>query len=342
MSLQAASLGRFWLGPQTARGIAATGTYYPMKANMINVGGQQLTTNVGQLVGGSFMPGDSVKTAAFSGGSLVMPPALDDYIGWLLYSFAGSVSSVNNGDSTYTHYFPQAADSTAPTKYLTARRSVPGTAVMYEQMIDMIPARMMFGFTPGEFTTLRADLLGRTPSNPDGSAWSFSGAKGQSSIPIGCSGTFELPDGTPVETSSAVQLDLQNIVPNIQDVLTLGSYYPFDFPVLGRNITVSFQHLWETKDLYTSMYYSGGTWNLDLYNTTLDFEVESNGYITGSLPYKLRFYGANVQWQCQPLELRGGDLVRLQMVGTVAAATSGFDWYLALTNGTATYAWPGT
>lgn len=342
MSLQAASLGKFWLGPQTARGIAATATYNPMKANMVNVGGQQLTTNVGQLVGGNFMPGDSVKTAAFSGGSLVMPPPLDDYIGWLLYAFAGSASSVDNGDGTYTHYFPEGADSTAPTKYLTGRRSVPGAAVMYEQMIDLVPARMMFGFTPGEFTTLRSDLIGRTPSNPDGGAWSFTGAKGQSSIPIGCSGTFELPDGTAVETSSAVQLDLQNIIPNIQDVLTLGSYYPFDFPVLGRNITVSFQHLWETKTLYESMYYTGGSWNLDLYNTDLDFEVESNGYITGALPYKLKFYGQNVQWQCQPLELRGGDLVRLQMVGTVAAADSGHDWYLALTNGTSSYSWPGT
>jgi len=339
MSLQAASLGRFWLGPQTAKGSAAS-TFYGFKANMINVAPSQMTRNVGNLVGGAFLPGDSIKTAAWSGGSLVMPPPLENYIGWLFYAFAGSVSSVDNGDSTYTHYFPSGADSTAPEKYLSARRSVPGAAVLYEQMIDLTVQRMLFSLTPGEFSTLRADLIGRTPSNPDGSGWSFT-SEGQTSIPIACSGHFEMPDGSAVETSTAVTLDLSNVVPGLQDVLTVGSYYPFDFPVLGRALTITFSHLWESKTLYDQLYYSAGAWSPTLYSSSLDMEVESGGMITGSLPYKLKFYAPNVQWECQPLELRGGELVRMQMTGTVADYSSaGHDWYLALTNGTATYTWP--
>lgn len=343
MSLQAGTLGRVWLGGQTAKGTAAT-TYFGYKANIVQLAPIQITRNVGQLVGGTLLPGDSVKAGVMAGGALVMPPALESNLGVLLYAFAGSVSSVDNADGTYTHYFPSGTDSTAPGKYLTARRSVPGTSTLYEQLEDLVPYRMLFGLTPGEFTTLRAEFMGRLPKSPDGSGWSYS-AEGQSSIPIGCAGHFELPDGTAVETSAAVQLELASGIPNPQDVFTLGSYYPFDFPVLSRNITVSFTHLYETKTLYDNLHYDGsGDWETALYSSSLDVEVQSTGYITGSLPYKLKFYAPNVQWELRnPVELRGGDLIRMDMVGTVAAATSGStDWYLALTNGVSSYAWPPT
>lgn len=338
MSLQAASLGRFWLGPQTAKGTAAT-TYYGFKANVIENSPIQLTRNVGQLVGGNLLPGDSVKTAAWSGGSVVMPPPLDDYIGWLFYAFAGSVSTITNGDSTYTHVFPDGADDTAPEKYLTARRSIPGASVLYEQMQDQVVSRLQFGFTPGEFATLRAELMGLEPSNPDGSGWSFS-AKGQSSIPVSCLGSFEMPEGTAVSTSTAVTLDMVNITPGPQDVLVVGSYWPVDFPVLGRAITITMTHLWETKDLYSSMWYSGGSWTPAIYSSSVDVTVQSPGYITGSIPYTLKFYAQNVQWEANPVPLRGGDLVRMEMRGIMADAESGDDWTLQLQNGTASYTWP--
>jgi hypothetical protein len=338
MSLQSGSLGRFWLGAQTAKGSAAS-TYYGFKANMVDVSPGQDYRDIGQLVGGSLLPGGSIKTAAWSSGGLVMPPPLDDYIGWLLYAFAGSVSTVDNGDSTYSHYFPSGADSTAPGKYLTARRSVPGTDTLYEQMEDLVPTRLLWGLTPGEFTTLRADLVGRTPSNPDGSGWSYS-AKDETSVPISCKGAFELPNGTEVETSAAVTMEMVNIVPNLREVLTLGSYYPFDFPVLGRAISVSFSHLWETKDLYVSNYFSAGDWSPTVYSSSLDLYVQSPGNITGSVPYELRFYAPSVDWRCQPVPLAGGELIRMNMVGTVTDYSSGYDWWLMIKNGTANYTWP--
>lgn len=342
MSLQAGTLGRLWLGGQSAKGTAAT-TYFGFKANLVQLAPVQITRNIGQLVGGSLLPGDSIKAGVMSGGAVVMPPSLESNIGVLLYAFAGSVSSVDNGDGTYTHYFPSGADSTAPAKYLTARRSVPGTSTLYEQLEDLVVYRLQLGLTPGEFSTLRAEFMGRTPSTPDGSGWTWTG-EGQTSIPIGCKGHFELPDGTAVETSAAVQLELANGIPNPQDVFTLGSYYPFDFPVLSRNLQISFTHLWETKTLYSSLHYSGTDWSSTLYSSSLDVEVQSTGYVTGSLPYKLQFYAPNVQWELRnPVELRGGDLIRMEMVGTVADYSgAGSDWYLALTNGEASYAWPPT
>ena len=238
MSLQSATLGKIWLGPQTAKGSAAS-TYYGWKANMVDVAPNQMTRNIGQMVGGSLVPQGSVKTAAWSGGAMVCPPPLDDYIGWLLYAFAGSVSSVDNGNSTYAHYFPSGADDTAPAKYLTARREVPATSALYEQFEDQVPYRLLLGVAAGEFATMRAEMAGRTPSEPDGSGWTYT-TKDQTSVPVACKGHFELPDDTALNTVNGVTLDMTNIIPPVGQVLTVGNYYPYDFPVLGRQITLTF------------------------------------------------------------------------------------------------------
>ena len=343
MALQSATLGRFWLGAQTAKGSVSTqnsGNLYAFKANLVDVAPAQMVRNVGQLVGGSFLPGGSIKTAAWSGGAMVCPPPLESSIGWLLHAFAGTVSTTDNGDSTYTHAFPSAADDTAPAKYLTARRQIPAGTTLYEQMLDQVPYRLLFAFAPGEYATMRAEMIGRTFTSETAPGWTFANAEDEDSVPIACKGHFELPDATPVTTATGVSLELVNIIPPLQRVLTVGNYYPIDFPVLGRALTVSFSHLWEDKTLYESLYYSTGEWNPVQYSSSFELEVQSPGFITGALPYKLNFYGQTVDWSCQPLRLAGGDLVEMQMTGTVVDSSSGSDWYLALTNGASDYAWP--
>jgi hypothetical protein len=339
MSLQSGSLGRFWLGPQTAKGTAAT-TYYGFKGNMIDLAPQQMTRNIGQLVGGSYLPGGSVKTAAFGGGSIVMPPALDDYIGWLLYAFAGSVTS-NDLTDYHEHYFPSGADDTAPGKYLTGRRSIPGTATEYEQMEDLVPTRITLGLTPGEFATLRMDLLGRTISAPDGSSWTYAAKNPEDSCPIVCKGGLEMPDGTGLATATGATLDLVNVVPDLRQVLVVGDYYPFDFPVLTRAITLTYTNLYETNDLYANFYWSGTAWTPVVYSTSLDVYVESPDDISGaSEPYELKVWASDVDWQCEPLRLAGGELIGMQVVGAVTDAANGHDWYFRLRNATSEYDWP--
>jgi hypothetical protein len=269
-----------------------------------------------------------------------MPPPLDDYVGWLFHAFAGSASSVDLGDSTYNHYFPESTDDQAVSKYLTARRKVPATTTdLYEQMLDQVVYRLLFGFTPGEYATLRAEMIGRKPTKPDGSGWSFS-AKDETSVPIVCKGEFQLPDATDVETANGITLDMTNIIPDLRRMLVAGDYYPYDFPIQGRAITVAFSHLWEDADLYASLYYSGTDWNPVIYSSSFRVMVQSPGFITGAIPYELEFKAENVDWSCQPVALRGGDLVEMAMVGTIAAAGgTGHDWWLRLRNGTANYTW---
>lgn len=339
MSLQSGSLGKVWFGPQVAKETPAT-TYYGFKGNAVDLAPGQLFRNVGPLVGGSFLPGGSIKTAAFGGGGIVMPPSLDDFIVWLLYAFAGTCTSNDMGDSTYEHVMPSGADSSAPGKYLTGRRMIPGTANQYEQMEDLVPTRILLGITPGEYVTMRYEAIGRTISAPDGSAWTYT-PKNEVSVPIACRGGLELPDGSSLATATGATLELVNVVPDLRRVLVVGSYYAYDFPVTARAITLSFTHLYETKTLYENFYWNGTAWQPSIYSTSMDVYVQSPGDITGAaLPYQLKLWASNVDWSCEPIGLVGGDLVEMRITGTVAAAASGFDWYFNVRNGTATYTWP--
>lgn len=340
MSLQSGSLGKVWFGPQTAKGTAAT-TFYGFKGNLFDVAPQQLTRNIGQLVGGSLLPGGSVKTAAFGGGSAVMPPPLENYIGWLLYAFAGSCSSDSTGVAAYRHRFPSGADSTAPGKYLTARRTIPGDTAEYEQLEDMVPTRITLGITPGEFATMRMDLLGRTISAPDGSGWAHSPENPEDSCPIACRGGLELPDGTSIATATGATLDMVNVVPDLRQVLVVGSYYPVDFPVLARNLTLTYTNLWEDNSIYANFYWSGTAWTPVVYSTTLDLYIDSPADMSGeSMGYRLGFYASNVDWECTPVRLAGGELIGMQVAGTVTDASAGWDWRMELFNLTASYTWP--
>jgi len=339
MALQTGTLGKFWFGPQIARETAAT-TFYAFRGNALDLAPGQQFRNIGPMVGGSFLPADSIKTAAFSGGGVTMPPILDDYLGWLLYAFTGSVTSNDMGDNSYEHYFPSGADSTAPTTYLTGRRQIPGGTVHYEQMEDLVISRMLFNLAGGEYVSARFDMMGRTITAPDGAAWVHT-PKGYDSVPISCRGGVELPDGSSLETASAATIEVVNVIPPINRVLTVGSYYPYDYPILTRNITFSFDHLYETDTLYELLYWNGTAWQPTIYSTTFDVYVQSASDITGaSDPYELKFWSANMEWTCEPLRLVGGDLILLRITGTMAAATSGFDWYVRLKNNTEEYVWP--
>jgi hypothetical protein len=336
MTLQTSLLGRAWLGEQSAKGTAAT-TFYGYKANLVGLTPQQALSNIGALVGGSLIRPGSIKTAAWSAGALIMPPALDDQIGWLFKAFAGSVSSVDNADSTYTHYFPSGADDTQPNLYLTARRKVPGTSALYEQMEDMRVYRLLFGFPAANYATLRAEFVGGTFSKPDGSGWTFSAAD-ETSVPVSSVGTFELPDSTVVSTERNTTVDITAVVPPLQQVQVGGSYFPYDFPVLERVVSIQFNYLWENPTLYNSLLYNGTDFEPVVYSSDFHVTVQSPGYITGALRYKLEFYAKAVDWTLTPIQLRGNGLIDCTLQGALKDSASGQDWYLAVTNGTADYA----
>jgi hypothetical protein len=335
MSLQTSLLGKAWLGLQSAKGTEAT-TLNGFKANLVGLSPQQALSNIGALVGGSLIRPGSIKTAAWSAGALIMPPSLAGQFGELLYGFAGSVSSVDNTDGTYTHYFPDGADDTQPTVLMTARRKVPGSSALYEQMIDMRCYRLLFNMPAANYATLRAEFVGGEFSNPDGASWTFS-AEDESSVPVTSLGTFELPDGTEVNTERGLTVDITSAVPPLQQVQVGGSYFPYDFPVLERVLTIQFTYLWENPTFYKQLLYNGTDFEPVVYTSDFHATVQSPGYVTGSIRYQLEIMAKNVTWTFTPVQLRGNNLIEFTVQGALKAAASGFDWYIALTNATDSY-----
>ncbi len=338
MQLQSGSLGRFWFGPQASKGSAAT-TFYGYRGQLVDLSPQEIIRNIGPVVGGGFLPGRSIKTGAFAAGAAVLPPAVKDKLGWLFYAFAGSVSSVDK-TGYYQHNFPAGADDSAPSKYLTARRKVPGTSALYEQMIDMVPTRILIGAVPGEYTTMRLEAIGCGFTSPEGSGWGYD-ADDEASVPVAVKGGVEIPDASTVSGVNSIQLELVNVVPDVRQVMVVGSYFPEDFPVLTRSIRATINMLWEARTFYDNFWYDGEAWQSEIYNTDLDIYIQTPQNIPGqSVPYELRLWAASVDWACMSPRLTPGDLIQFSIVGTLADAVSGYDWRITLQNDTDAYAWP--
>ena len=52
------------------------------------------------------------------------------------------------------------------------------------------------------------------------------------------------------------------------------------------------------------------------------------------------FKASQVDWTMTPVVLAGGDLVRVDIRGSISDYASTPDWYIAITNASATYTWP--
>lgn len=345
MSLHAAQLGGIGIFPQTAAGTEPTGSeYYWFRANAVDVGPQQIMRDLGALVGGTLLGEGMIKTGAFSGGRIVLPPPLKENLGWLLLAFAGAVVTVDN-TGNYTHFFPSntAGDITAPDKLVCIHKITPANTSIGEVLLDQTVSRIQLNVAGGEYVSMQIDFMGSEPSSDtvSGTGW-VPAVETAESVPVACCGSFELPDGSEIGTVQGVTIDLVNVIPGIRDVMIVGDYFPHSFPVLGRVINITWNHLVEADTLYQSIFYDTGAWTPVVYNTDVAVLVESAGDIpTQAVPYSLEFMAESVDWTATPIPLAGGDLVRLQVTGSVAdAGTAGVDWYLALTNAVASYTWP--
>jgi len=352
--MQSGTGGAFGFFPQTAVATEPTvDEYYWMEGNLVQPGPQQLVRNVGQTVGGSFLPARSLKTAAWSGGRLVLPPVMVGYLGWFFHAFAGSYSGVDNTDGTFTFTFPDSGlDNDPPAaRYLAFHKIIPvdGGGNFAETMLDQIPHTITLGCVPGELATCQMDFLGRSFSSEDdasGTGWTPGDYEDIGILPLITKGHFELPDGSAADNATGVTIELRNLIPDLRRVLVAGSYYPLGFPVMGRALTVSWTALWKNATLYKACYYNAsGAWNPSVYSTDLDILMESplDAYGTGlDLPMSLKFFGGQVEWEAEPISLQGGDLIEMRMTGTLTNTASGTDWYLALTNEQAVdyYDWP--
>jgi hypothetical protein len=255
--------------------------------------------DLGDLVGGGLLPGGQVKTGIFSGGRIIMPPALDDFIGWIFYAAAGDNEATPDPivtDKVFKHYFPDktAADNVTPELFLAAHRIVPTDGPdLGEQFLDQTVTRVQLGFTGGEFVTFQADLLGKRPTEHEvtGVGWTPTEAlyvaKGKRSVPITAlpEGTaLQFPVGSSIEGGQVVLVDIVNIPPSYADVAVVGSFDPHSWPILGRAPVVTVRMLYHSADLYKSAFYdAAGAWDPEQYISSMQISAQSPGYIKSEI-----------------------------------------------------------
>jgi hypothetical protein len=270
----------------------------------------------------------------------------------LMYAFAGHVSSMGSAETGITHYFPGTPDYGAPQQWSTFRRITPGfnattgaREFLGESFINCKPISLTFSANPANVLGMRVGMeglkLGAFTDNPD---WAdvavyedFAG------IPITTKGAFYLPDGNEIDLMSNVNIQM-TLNTDPQRDLVIGQYGPHDITMLSRSIRLTANYMWRNPTLYKKLYYNaGGTdWNPVTYNgdgaCRIEFETPDN-LPTRTYPAKIGFYGQRMTWTAQPLGLRGGEIISMQLTGVIAAASAGIDWQMYLVNDKAAYDW---
>jgi len=299
-------------------------------------------------LGGTLLAGGLYKGGYYAGGDINMVPRLDNNLGWLLWSFAGSASITGSGP--YTHIFPGMRDKVVPDKWLTFRRIIPeaGGTFFGEAYANCRVQDIILTAQPGSILNMRASVLGITStptSSAAGAGWdpdTDGGYELYTGAPIACKGHVELPDGEPLSDINSATIRLSNGGPNPQQMMVLGQYTPADIPVLSRTITVELTAFWRNATIWKNIHYGGGsTWTPELYQgySPFDISFETPGNLNGKgYGGSLGFWAAAnaITWQARPIDTRGGDIVVMQLVGTVSDVAAGEQWKLLLNNGRST------
>jgi hypothetical protein len=151
-----------------------------------------------------------------------------------------------------------------------------------------------------------------------------------SSIPLTINGKFELPTGTEVDTASRVQITIANNLTDPRSMITLGRVTPVDYARLSRRITISWTHLWEDGDLFRQIL--GGNVNATAFSRSLYTSSFKTWFSSPDSNYTLGFYAPTVSWQAAPIQLRAGNLIAMEVNGSVLDNGSGNDWILWMKN----------
>lgn len=340
-----ASTGILSYGKQSAKGSAAS-TWYRHRATDIDFGPVQTMAAIPLEVGGTVVPTGSYKQGAYVAGGATLHPRMEGDFGWIMEGLMGAVStSAGPAADSYDHKFQFASD-VGSLPWMSVRKYVPGSASMGEIGTDCKVASVTMTFPQNGIMQARVDWIGRTPSWETAPSWTYSdGFEDYSSIPVtsqtACS--IKLPEFSASELPvTALTVTMTNNLTTPQQEMVIGSQHPDDFAVVSRAATIRATVKWSDPDLYRTIY-TGGTggvaWSDACYYSDFEALVQSPYNVVGTTPYELVINASNVAWQIDgPVRLAGGDLLMLNLMGTVVEQDSG-DNYLdfVMRNGQVNY-----
>lgn len=347
-----ASVGWYPLSGKGYRPVP-TQQFYWHPARRATMGPVQLQRPLDRELGMSMLPHGVYKGGVYSAGIMDIHPRVDDALAMLIYGLAGTVTSTGSGP--YLHIFGR-NDDTLPNKYMAFRKMIPLASGSYfgETYWDGKVMSMAFNAQAGMAMTMQVGVqaLEPVPNNaPSGAGWQPTSDQGgyeeYTRVPIAARAAIEMPDGTPVTNFRNLSIAIGTGAPNPEAEMVLGSFFPHDITTLSRDITISGQVFWQNATLYSNMYYGGGSsWSWTPYTGGAPFdaafETPSNCLSFNSITAMLGFTAQKVIWACQPIDLVGGDIVVMDMIGTVVNNVSWEDWRLYMRTDTpgASLAWP--
>jgi hypothetical protein len=333
---------------QSAQGTAATGAFYWHRAVECSFQPIELVQAFPPELGGTLLPAGLYKGGYWVGGALNLVPRVDQNIGWLLWSFAGT-GAAPTGSGPYVHVFPGQNDAAVPNKWLTFHRMIPKSSGTYygEEYVDCKVTDLVLNAVPGSVLNLRANVLGISATPSDDLSGHTSGW-----APLSDNSGYEVYSGAPIATCAglpilggicpsgvnSVTITASNNIPDPRTMLVLGSYAPMDYPVLQRTVTVETNLFWQDATIVKNIRYGGGSsWTPALYTSYSPFDVSfvtPGNLAGGAYVGTLGFWAASgaITWQVRSVDTRGGDVVVMRLLGTVNSLSSGQEWRFYLKN----------
>lgn len=307
-------------------------------------------------IGITMTPKGAYKSGVFVAGGGTFLPRLQNSIGQLLLAALGQDSvSVSGGVGTHTFTF-QSQEINIP--WLAARKMIPGRdnifgqgIIGFDNKVNMLRT-VVAAAAPVE---MAATLFGRVPvpdSHPE--VWTGQTFEDFQGVPLACKGVFKLPTVPKLPTQlpvTQVVVEMANMTTTQREEMIVGAYNPDDVVPRTRVLTFRTMYKWDSPKFWQYLFanqLNPTAWSPTPFTTVssgsdfaVDLLVQSPFNIPGtSTPYSLRIVANEVFWQVNPIRLRAGDIVMMEVVGTVLFNTSGYVKFI-LTNGqTSAYAVP--
>jgi hypothetical protein len=309
---------------QTAKGTPnvtdAEYTYFLFTEGGIGPDNQFLPLD--QEVGGGAMARSVVKTGVVSSGVFTAIPR-PTMIGNILTGLIGKDTITGTGPS-YTHTIEHDTSEFDAPWY--SFRSAPGD-IWGETFQDIRMQALTLNWKAADYVRAQLAVIGGLPvPNVTKTAWAPATYIDNGPQFIAPVSTIEIPDGTSAKClrgtfSAGLQIPLE-------EQWIVGSYYPDDFAINQRTYVFNLTVKIDDKVLYNKSMYDpddGALWAVEMFKEAdLGFEFVSDVEADTAVPFSLRIDAnaqtqasgdANVYWTAQPIGLRAGRQVTLNMTG---------------------------
>lgn len=324
-------------------------SWYRLRALGIDYADAQMQDVIPQEIGSTLTPTGAYKQGVAVGGGATILPRMQDSMGPILLATFGASSTTTPASGVGQHTFTfNPNEITMP--WFAARRMIPGRdnifgegLVGYDNKINSLTTTL----SATNPMSMEIQMVGRVPkkeNHPE--TWAGATFEDYKSIPMACKTTFSLPTivGLPSPLPvTTVQLQMANVTTGPREEMIIGDYYMDDIVARQRVLTIRFTYKWESPKL-SQLLYSGAIGGTEWTPTPFTTETNGSNYafdllaeapynITGtSTAYSLRVRANHVFWQATPVRMRAGDIVMMEVVGTVLYSASGYCEFI-LTNG---------